>query len=351
MDLAIPCEHGGAELNELRGEEVCILILRVDAGGCQTHDPRVVGQDAGGHECVPGAVAAEVHPDVDAPWAAGLVRRPEETPIPGGNAVRKGPVDDTARCSPLAEDKAVIVDRARVLLFQLSHELRRQSGVVVDGVGLTVDVRVAVQKLLEPVLWVIRVAGAVKMAVRTGQTAFQHLKYALVPCGDLVPIGVLEGSTLNAGNVLFVVGTQHVHLAAEQLHDVAGRRGAHHAHKLRTPEGPHGLQHVAFQRAEGVAQHDAKALVPGRADALGDGNSAVQIGLAGAGGPSLDVPAVGAIAKELLLKLSQWHCPHLPAACGQLPVHPLPGPPARSPRPASSAAPRRHGHHRAWRLQ
>ena len=256
-----------------------------------------------------------------------------------------------ARCSPLAEDEAVIVDRARVLLFQLSHELRRQSGVVVDGVGLTVDVRVAVQKLLEPVLRIIRVAGAVKMAVRTGQTAFQHLKYTFVPCGDLVPIGVLEGRTLNAGNVLFVVGTQHVHLAAEQLHDVAGRRGAHHAHKLRTPEGPHGLQHVAFQRAEGVAQHDAKALVPGRADALGDGNSAVQIGLAGAGGPSLDVPAVGAIAKELLLKLSQWHCPHLPAACGQLPVHRRRGPPAQSPRPASSAAPRRHGHHRAWRLQ
>ena len=172
---------------------------------------------------MPGAVAAEVHPDVDAPRAAGLVRRPEEAPIPGGNAVRKGPVDDAARCGPLAEDEAVIVDRARVLLFQLSHELRRQSGVVVDGVGLTVDVRVTVQKLLEPVLWVIRVAGAVKMAVRTGQTALEHLKYTLVPCGDLVPIGVLEGCALNAGNVLFVVGTQHVHFAAEQLHDIAGR--------------------------------------------------------------------------------------------------------------------------------
>ena len=300
---------------------------------------------------MPGAIAAKVHPDVDAPRAAGVGCGPEETPIPGGNAVRKGPVDDAARCGPLAEDEAVIVDRARVLLFQLSHELRRQSGVVVDGVGLTVDVRVAVQKLLEPVLWVIRVAGAVKMAVRTGQTAFQHLKYTFVPCGDLVPIGVLEGCTLNAGNVLFVVSTQHVHLAAEQLHDVAGRRSAHHAHKLRTPEGPHRLQHVAFQRAEGVAQHDAKALVPGRADALGDGNSAVQIGLAGAGGPSLDVPAVGAIAKELLLKLSQWHCPHLPAACGQLPVHRRRGPPARSPRPASSAVRLPPGHHRAWRLQ
>ena len=263
---------------------------------------------------MPGAVAAEVHPDVDAPRAAGLVRRPEETPIPGGNAVCKRAVDDAARCSPLAEDEAVIVDRARVLLFQLSHELRRQSGVVVDGVGLTVDVRVAVQKLLEPVLGVIRVAGAVKMAVRTGQTALEHLEHALVPCGDLVPIGVLEGCALNAGNVLFVVGTQHVHLAAEQLHDVSGRRCAHHAHKLRTPEGPHGLQHVAFQRAEGVAQHDQKPFVPGRADALGDGNSAVQIGLTGAGGPGLDIPAVGAIAKEFLLKLSQWHCPHLPAA-------------------------------------
>ena len=116
VDLAVPCEHGGAEIDQLRGEVVSVLILRVDAGGCQPTTPRS-RQDAGGHECVPRAVAAEVHPDVDAPRAAGLVRRPEETPIPGGNAVCKRAVDDAARCSPLAEDKAVIVDRARVLLF------------------------------------------------------------------------------------------------------------------------------------------------------------------------------------------------------------------------------------------
>ena len=65
---------------------------------------------------------------------------------------------------------------------------------------------------------------------------------------------------------------------AEELHDVAGGRGADDAHKLRPPEAAHGLQHVAFQRAEGVAQHDQQPLAPGGADALGDGDGAVKIG-------------------------------------------------------------------------
>ena len=39
-----------------------------------------------------------------------------------------------------------------------------------------------------------------------------------------------------------------------------------------------------------------------------------------AGGPGLDVPAVAAVAQELLLELSQWHCPHLPAAPGHVPA-------------------------------
>ena len=176
------------------------------------------------------------------------------------------------------------------------------------------------------------------MAVRAGKAALEHLKDALVPGGDLVTVGILEGSALNAGNMLFVVSAQHIHLAAKQLHDIAGSRGAHDAHQLRPPEGPHGLQHVAFQRAQGVAQHDQQALVPGRADALRDGDGAVQVGLAGAGGPGLDVPAVAAVAQELLLKLSQWHCPHLPAAPGHAPACRRRYHRAGCPRPASSAA-------------
>ena len=189
------------------------------------------------------------------------------------------------------------------------------------------------------------------MGVRAGQTAFQHLEHALVPGCDLVAVGVLEGRALDAGNVLFVVGTEDIHLAAEQLHDVAGRRGAHDAHQIRPPERPHGLQHVAFQRAQGVAQHDQQALVPGRKDALRDGDSTVQIGLAGACGTGLDVPAVGAVAEKLLLILSQWHCRFLPAACGHFPACQHRDPPAGLPRPASSATPRRRGHRRVWRLR
>lgn len=173
------------------------------------------------------------------------------------------------------------------------------------------------------------------MAVGTGEAALEHLENALVPGGDLVAVGVLEGRALNAGNVLFVVGTEDIDLAAEELHHVSGGRGADDAHQLRPPEAAHGFQHVAFQCAEGVAQHDQQALAPGRTDALRDGDGAVKIGLAGAGGPGLDVPAVGAAAQIFLLKLSQWHCLRLPAVPSPLPVHRRRGLSARHPRPAS----------------
>ena len=327
-------------------------MFRVDAGGSQPHDARVVRQNAGCHKGVLGAVAAEVHPDVDAPRLAGRPGRPDKAAVAAlGKAVGEGLVDDAARRSPLPQNEPVVVHRAGVLLFQLGHELRRQGGVVVNGVGLTIDVGVRVEEFLEPVLGVVRVAGAVKMGVRAGQTAFQHLEHALIPCGDLVAVSVLEGRALNACNVFFVVGTKHIHLAAEQLHNVAGRRGAHDAHQIRPPERPHGLQHVAFQRAQGVAQHDQQPLVPGSKDALRDGDGTVQIGLAGACRAGLDVPAVGAVAEKRLLILSQWHCPHLQAACGRFPVRLHRGPPAGLPRPASSAAPRRRGHRRALRLR
>lgn len=159
------------------------------------------------------------------------------------------------------------------------------------------------------------------MTVRTGQAAFEHLKNALVPGSNLVAVGILEGRALNAGNVLFVVGTEDIDLVAEELHDVSGGRGADDAHQLRPPKAAHGLQYVAFQCAEGVAQHDQQALAPGCADALRDGDGAVKVGLAGAGRAGLDVPAVITVAQIFLLKLSQWHCLRLPAAPSPLPVH------------------------------
>ena len=222
---------------------------------------------------------------------------------------------------PLPEDETVIVDGAGVLFFQVGHELGRKRRVVVDGVCLTVDVSIAVEEFLEPVGGAFRVAGAVEMAVGAGQAAFEHLENAFVPGGDLVTVGVLESRALDAGNVLFIVGTEDIDLAAEELHDVAGGRGADDAHQLRPPETAHRLQHVAFQCAEGIAQHDQQALAPGGADPLRDGNGAVKIGLSGAGGSGLDVPAVGTVAQVLLLKLSQWHCLHLPAAPSPSPEH------------------------------
>jgi len=173
------------------------------------------------------------------------------------------------------------------------------------------------------------------MTVRTGQAALEHLENAFVPRGDLVTVGVLEGCALDAGNVLFVVGTEDIDLVAEELYHISGGRGADDAHQLRPPETAHRLQHVAFQCAEGVAQHDQQPLAPGGADALRDGDGAVKIGLAGAGGSGLDVPAVGTVAQVFLLKLSQWHCPHLPAAPSPSPEHRRRSLPVRYPRPAS----------------
>ena len=147
---------------------------------------------------------------------------PEKTPIPGGEAVGQQAVDDAVGCHPLPEDEAVIVDGAGILLFQVGHELSRKGRIIVDGVRLAVDVRVAVEEFLEPVGGAFRVAGSVEVAVGAGQAALEHLENAFVPGGDLVTVGVLEGSALNAGNVLFVVGPEDIDLAAEELHHVAG---------------------------------------------------------------------------------------------------------------------------------
>ena len=94
--------------------------------------------------------------------------------------------------------------------------------VVVDGVRLAVDVGIAVEEFLEPVGGAFRVAGAVEVAVGAGQAALEHLEHALVPGGDLVAVGVLEGCALNPGNVLFVVGNEDIDLAAEELYHIAG---------------------------------------------------------------------------------------------------------------------------------
>ena len=250
-----------------------------------------------------------------------LLGGPEKTPIPRGEAVRQQAVNNAVGRHPLPEDETVIVDGAGVLFFQVGHELGRKRRVVVDGVCLTVDVSIAVKEFLKPMGRTFRVAGAVEMAVGAGQAALEHLEHALVPGGDLVPVGVLEGCALDAGNVLFVVGTEDIDFVAEELYHISGGRGADDAHQLRPPETAHGLQHVAFQCAEGVAQHDQQALAPGGADALRDGDGAVKVGLAGAGRAGLDVPAVITVAQIFLLKLSQWHCPRLPAAPSLLPVH------------------------------
>ena len=190
------------------------------------------------------------------------------------------------------------------------------------------------------------------MGVGAGKAAFQHLEPAFVPGGDLVTVGVLKGSALDAGDVFLVVSAEDIDLLAEQLYHVACCRGADHPYKVGAPELPHQGQHIALQCAQGVAHEHQQALASSRADPLRDGHGAVQVGLAASGGPGLNIPPVGTVVQVLLLKLSQWHCPHLPAAPWPLPEHPRPGPPARSPHLAFSAGHWLPWHRPAWqRLQ
>ena len=186
------------------------------------------------------------------------------------------------------------------------------------------------------------------MAVRAGKAAFEHLEDALVPGRDLVAVDVLKGGTLDAGDVLFVVGTEDIDLLAKQLDHIASRRGADDSHEVRPPELPHQGKHIALQSAQRVAHEHEQPFALGGEDALRDGHGTVEVGLAGAGGPGLDVPTVGAVAEVFFLKLSQWHCLHLPAAHGPLPARLRRDRRAGHPRPASSAVPRPPADFRAW---
>ena len=74
--------------------------------------------------------------------------------------------DQALSSCPLAENEAVIVDRASVFLLELIDEALRQEWVVEDRVLLQIYISVGVYKLLEPVLRIRRVAGSIEAAAR-----------------------------------------------------------------------------------------------------------------------------------------------------------------------------------------
>lgn len=103
---------------------------------------------------------------------------------------------------------------------------------------------------------IVRIACAIKVAMLARQTRFEHLEDALIPRRNFIAIRILKRRALDTRNVLFVVRAQHIDLLPKQLHKAACLACAYHAYQLTAPYAAHRFQHVAFQRAHRIAQHD-----------------------------------------------------------------------------------------------
>ena len=115
MDLTPLGEDRLAERQKCLAQRRGILPLSIHPLGRQPHDPLISGQDPRGHKGVLGAVAAEIHSDLHSPEAQGLVRWPVKPAVASGDAVSEGTVNDTFRCHPLPQDKAVVIHCPGVL--------------------------------------------------------------------------------------------------------------------------------------------------------------------------------------------------------------------------------------------
>ena len=103
-------------------------------------------------------------------------------------------IDKPLGSGPQPEDVAVIKHRPRIFPFQVLLKRFRQKRIIVDGVGLAEDIGIAVQKLLEPVVGMLRVECPVKAGIILVQSAFQKCKHILRPVRYLIAVAVLEGS-------------------------------------------------------------------------------------------------------------------------------------------------------------
>ena len=323
---------------ELLGDEALVRVgLDQDGGAAQA---RAVGGEQI-HQCVdvlvaqppeqvqfvadaPGAGqggavgAAEGRVDVrDAVVEHGLVRR----------ALRVGDEQRAVRGRPLAQDVPAIQRGAGVLLFEVGDELRRQEGVVVDGILLVEDVHVGLDEGLEPVIRAAGVEGAVEQAVGLVEAALQQLEHIPRPVRDLVPVAVLDGRAAQLADLADLLRTQGVAGRAEQVDDVLAVDVADQAGAV---DLAHGLKHVALNgRARDAEDHVQALAVGALPDAHGDHPAVVHVGLAGARRAALEVPAPVRLAQVFgLLRCMQ---------------HAWPPPGARPACPASRCCPRRAG--------
>ena len=102
-------------------------------------------------------------------------------------------VDKSLDGGPPAQDIAVIEHGPGVLFFEAFPEGHGEEGIIVDGIGLTEDIRSAVQELFEPVSWVLGVKGTVEAGVFPVQAAFEQLEDLPGPVCDLVAVAVFDG--------------------------------------------------------------------------------------------------------------------------------------------------------------
>ena len=135
----------------------------------------------------------------------------------------------------------------------------------------------------------------------TAQTRFQHFKHIPAPSRDLVAVDIFKRSALDAGNVLFVVSAQRVHLFSEYLHGVVAADVAH----ASGPDGTHRFQNVPFQRAASVAHQNDQALTTASVDALRNRHREIHERLPAAGRACFDIPAMIAVQQIFPLFLSQ----------------------------------------------
>ena len=218
-------------------------------------------------------------------------------------------VDQALGQRPLAQDVAVVVHAAAVVLDEGLDDIRCQRAVP-DRVVLPVDVAVAVEEPLEPVVRAVGVTGAVEAAVLAAQAALEHLEDVFAPRGDLVAVDPLERGALNLGHARLLVRPEAVDLATENLGRVVP---PDLADDVLAVERAHRLEDVALERRAGVPDHHRQPLAPHGEKPLRYGHGYVDVALARARRPALYVVAVRAVGEVLALHPRERHRLLVPA--------------------------------------
>ena len=211
---------------------------------------------------MPGAVAAEVHPDVDAPRAAGGGCGPEETGVTLANAFGKGLVDDAFSRHPAPQHIAVIKHACEGLLIPLDG-LFGQSGVVSQHKMDVLGVDLALVCLFDPVGVEpmgrrCRVAGKPDLCPcdRAADHGLVHERTRLQ--NDLINQASRQRAALNQCIAAFILAAEHLkHVGDAALGNGHGLVGAAPLDAVALPGVLH--RHVRLHDVLGCAVHGLAA--------------------------------------------------------------------------------------------